>query len=229
MKLLIKIAMPVLILVVAIGFASFLMMARPVAEQIPVEAPLLLVDSFEAQPVDVMINVKVSGTVTPYTETTLVSEVSGRIIRVAPGFKSGGYFSAGDIILQIDPRNHDAELKRTEAALVRARIKLSQEESLAKHERGDYERLKTVDPNQLSTSDLSFRSAQIAQAMADVVAAEAQLIKAQGDVDRTFIRMPYDGLIREKRADLGQYVNPGTPIGVMFAVDYAEVLSLIHI
>ena len=164
MKLLIKIAMPVLILVVAIGFASFLMMARPVAEQIPVEAPLLLVDSFEAQPVDVMINVKVSGTVTPYTETTLVSEVSGRIIRVAPGFKSGGYFSAGDIILQIDPRNHDAELKRTEAALVRARIKLSQEESLAKHERGDYERLKTVDPNQLSTSDLSFRSAQIAQA-----------------------------------------------------------------
>ncbi|MCH2568017.1 MAG: efflux RND transporter periplasmic adaptor subunit [Pseudomonadales bacterium] len=223
MKILIKIAMPVLILVVAIGFASFLMMARPVAEQIPVEAPLLLVDSFEAQPVDVMINVKVSGTVTPYTETTLVSEVSGRIIRVAPGFKSGGYFSAGDIILQIDPRNHDAELKRTEAALVRARIKLSQEESLAKHERGDYERLKTVDPNQLSTSDLSFRSAQIAQAMADVVAAEAQLIKAQGDVDRTFIRMPYDGLIREKRADLGQYVNPGTPIGVMFAVDYAEV------
>ena len=78
MKLLIRIAMPVLILVVAIGFASFLMMARPVAEQIPVEPPLLLVDSFEAQPVDVMINVKVSGTVTPYTETTLVSEVSGK-------------------------------------------------------------------------------------------------------------------------------------------------------
>ena len=50
MKLLIKIAMPVLILVVAIGFASFLMMARPVAEQIPVEAPLLLVDELFVAP-----------------------------------------------------------------------------------------------------------------------------------------------------------------------------------
>lgn len=223
MKLLVKIVMPVIVLFGALAVASFLMVSRPAAEQITVEPPLLLVDSFEVYPADVMVEVTTSGTVTPYTETSLVSEVAGRIIRVAPGFKSGGYFSAGDIILQIDPRNHDAELRRAEAALVRTRIKLSQEESLAEHERGDFERLKSVDPNKLSTSDLSFRSAQIAQAMADVVAAEAQVIKAQGDVDRTFIRMPYDGLIREKHAGLGQYVNPGTPLGVLFAVDYAEV------
>jgi RND family efflux transporter MFP subunit len=222
MNLVIKIALPIAIVLSATTIAWILIVNKPQASQKPSEPPTLLVNSFVVEPEDVAISVTVSGTVEPHTETTLVSEVAGRIIEVSPTFLNGGFFNAGDVILRIDPRNHIAELKRTEAALVRARTQLAQEESLAKYERGDFEELKSTNPN-VNTSDLSFRRTQLARAMADVVAAEAQVIRASGDVDRAEIHMPYAGIERQKRAELGQFVNPGTPLAVVFAIDFAEV------
>ena len=35
--------------------------------------------------------------------------------------------------------------------------------------------------------------------------------------------MPYDGLVRTKQADIGQYVTPGTPLGITFDIDTAEI------
>ena len=43
--------------------------------------------------------------------------------------------------------------------------------------------------------------------------AEADLEKATEDLNRTVIRAPYDGMVREKRADIGQFVNVGTAAG----------------
>ena len=40
---------------------------------------------------------------------------------------------------------------------------------------------------------------------------------------RTRIKVPYDGLVRNKKVDVGQYVAPGTPLGVTFAIDTAEI------
>jgi len=219
----VKFGIPALVLLVAVSLAWIMTINRPMASQTPVEQPTLLVNSFVVQPQDVAIKISVSGTVEPHTQTTLIAEVAGRIIEVSAGFQNGGFFRRGDVLLRIDPRNHRAELKRAEAALVRARTQLAQEESLAKYERGDFEKLKSVDPGIAVSSELSFRKAQVTRAVADLVAAEAQLIRAKGDMERTEVRMPYDGLIRDKRADLGQYLNPGSPLAVIFAVDFVEV------
>lgn len=54
-------------------------------------------------------------------------------------------------------------------------------------------------------------------------AAEAELRRAQRNLERTHIKVPYDGLIRNKLVDVGQFVSAGTPLGVTFAVDYAEI------
>ena len=47
--------------------------------------------------------------------------------------------------------------------------------------------------------------------------------KAKGDLERTVLRAPYDGLVRQKIADVGQYVNTGTQLAVTFAIDKVEV------
>ena len=53
--------------------------------------------------------------------------------------------------------------------------------------------------------------------------------KARRDLERTQITVPYDGLVRQKAVDIGQYVSPGTRLGVSFAIDTAEVrLPLTH-
>ena len=46
---------------------------------------------------------------------------------------------------------------------------------------------------------------------------------ARRNLERTYIRLPYEGIVLSKDADLGQFVNPGTPLGVTFATDLAEV------
>ena len=72
-------------------------------------------------------------------------------------------------------------------------------------------------------SDLGLRKPQMADANANVSAAEADVQKARRDLERTRITVPYDGLVRQKAVDIGQYVAPGTHLGVTFAIDTAEV------
>ncbi|NBB93610.1 MAG: HlyD family efflux transporter periplasmic adaptor subunit, partial [Gammaproteobacteria bacterium] len=76
-------------------------------------------------------------------------------------------------------------------------------------------------------SDLVLRIPQLRQAQAAVLAAEAAVARAERNLERTRISLPYDGMVRSRAVDLGQYVSPGTTLGVAFAVDVAEVrLSL---
>jgi RND family efflux transporter MFP subunit len=67
------------------------------------------------------------------------------------------------------------------------------------------------------------RIPQLAEARAAVQAAEAELQEAERDLKRTRIKVPYDGLVRSKLVDVGQYVAPGTPLGVTFSIDKAEI------
>ncbi len=74
-----------------------------------------------------------------------------------------------------------------------------------------------------AATDLAMRKPQQAEALASLEFAKADLEKREGDLDRTVIRAPYDGLVREKRADIGQFVNSGSPLAVTFSVEVAEI------
>ena len=60
-------------------------------------------------------------------------------------------------------------------------------------------------------------------AKADARAAEALLRQARRNLERTSLLAPYPGRVRVKNADLGQFVNRGTPVATVYAVDYAEI------
>ena len=49
------------------------------------------------------------------------------------------------------------------------------------------------------------------------------LAQVEFDLERTIVRAPFDGRVRERNVDVGQFVSPGTKLGRIFAVDYAEV------
>ena len=52
------------------------------------------------------------------------AEASGQIIEVSNAFVSGGFFSKGDVLIRIDPRNYSAAVKRAKATVARARLNL---------------------------------------------------------------------------------------------------------
>jgi len=189
------------------------------AERKPEATQAILVDTVKAEVVSLNLIVSSQGTVKPRTETTLVAEVSGKIVSVSPDFVAGGFFHEGDVLLQIDPSDYRAGLKRAEAALASREAKLADETARSEQALKDWRNMGK--PGQ--PSDLGLRKPQMADARANVSAAEADVEKARRDLERTQITVPYDGLVRKKAVDIGQYVTPGTRLGVTFAIDTAEV------
>lgn len=167
----------------------------------------------------VRVTVASQGNVIPRTQTSLIAEVAGVVESVSESFLAGGFFRKGDVLLQIDRSDYEADLMGAEARLAAARAALAQEEARAQQARKDWSSLdRSGEP-----SPLVLREPYLDEARADVKAAEADLARARRDLERTSIRAPYDGLVREKAVDLGQYVSVGTRLGVTVAVDYAEV------
>ena len=78
-------------------------------------AQAMLVETIVAELRSLNFTVRSQGAVKPRTETTLVSEVSGKIVSVSPDFVAGGFFRKGEVLLQIDPSDYRTALKRAEA------------------------------------------------------------------------------------------------------------------
>ena len=110
-------------------------------------------------------------------------------------------------------------MKRAEAALASRKAKLADETARSEQALKDWQNM----GKQGTPSELGLRKPQMADARANVSAAEADVEKAQRDLERTQITVPYDGLVRQKAVDIGQYVSPGTRLGVTFAIDSAEI------
>ena len=218
-----KIVLPIAIVAGAVLVSSVIIAARPEVERVAAPLPSLLVDVAVARREAVTFTVRSQGVVTPRTRTTLVSEVSGQIAEVAPAFVSGGFFEQGDVLVRIDPRHYQTAYKRARSEVAKARTKVATEHALAGYAYQDWLRLRELNAAERPASDLALRKPQLAEAVATLEFAEADLEKATEDLDRTVIRAPYDGMVREKRADVGQYVNVGAQLAETFATDYAEV------
>ena len=191
------------ILASAVAVAMLMVMARPEppTREVPDLAPLVDVLVLETAAAEIVV--RSQGTVRPRTETILSAEVSGAIVEVSANFVPGGVFAANEVLLRIDPTNYVADVEQSEALVRQRQIEHDGASKLR---------------NQ------GFRAeAELAAAEAALAAAKADLKRAQRNLERTEIRVPYAGIVRGKEADLGQFVNPGTRLGVTFATDYAEV------
>lgn len=207
----------VLSIVVVIAMIRFAGSKRP--ERVDSGQSAVLVDTIEARAESLNFIVNSQGPVRPRTETTLVAEVTGKVVRVSPDFVAGGFFRAGEVLLEIDPSDFETAVKRAEAALASRQAQLADEKARSAQALKDWRNLgRTGEPPPLVA-----RQPQLADAEANVMAAQADLEKARRDLQRTRISVPYDGLVRSKRVDIGQFVSAGSQLGVTFAVDRAEI------
>jgi len=206
-----------LAVVVVIGMATMAKGKRPERQDSGPTA--VLVDVIPAEARSLNFIVQSQGSVRPRTQTNVVAQVSGIIISISDKFVVGGFLRSGEVLLEIDPSDYLTAMKRAEAALASREAKLAEEKSRSEQAIKDWRNLgRTGNP-----PDLVMRKPQLADAQANVRATEADLEKARRDLQRTKVSVPYDGLLREKTVDIGQYVTPGTRLGVSFAVDTAEV------
>lgn len=221
MKKLLRYGLPPALIVASIIVVVVLASNRPQPpEREPVETAML-VDTIAADKAGDHFTVQAQGTVKPRTQTALVPEVSGKVTDISEQFVAGGFFRAGEVLVKIDASDYETALKQAEAELAAARAQLSDEQSRSEQARRDWEQLHGSKGRQ--PSDLVLRIPQLKQAQASVQASEAAVARAKRNLERTRISLPYDGMVRSRSVDRGQYVGVGTTLGEAFAVDIAEV------
>jgi len=215
-----RILLPLAILVAAILIFAMMLAKNERPERRAPEQAAMLVEAIRPAISRERFTIEAQGTVQPKTRTTVVSEVSGPIVWMSDAFIAGGLFEAGEDLARIDPSDYEAALLAAEAELAAARATLADEQARSDAAREDFRRLYD---DARAPSDLALRLPQVARAEAEVQAREAAVMRARRDLERTRIRLPYDGMVVDRNTDLGQYVTPGTTLGVAFATDVAEI------
>ena len=211
---------PVAILSGCAWGALWLVWNQPKPEMAEVKISLIQVRGSMLKKTDYPVTVKSQGMVQARTQSAILPEVTGKIVELSPSFNEGGYFKKDEVLVRIDPVDYETALVVAQADEARARTALAEEQAKADQAQEDF---KSLTPNGISISDLALRKPQLAQAKAELSARSAEVVKAQRDVERTIVKAPYDGQVLEQNVDVGQFVNSGTTLGKIFAIDFFEV------
>jgi RND family efflux transporter MFP subunit len=165
------------------------------------------------------LSITVQGEARPRTQAALAAQVSGRIVAVDPAFAAGGAFRARQSLVRIDDADYRLAVIRARSQVAQAREGVAREEAEAQLARSDWEALGQGQ----KASPLALREPQLAQAKAALDAAQAQLRSAELDLERTHVRAPFDGRVRARKLNVGDFVGPGAIVGEVFATDVMEV------
>lgn len=219
MKKLFRYSAPVLVLAAGFVIVQLLVAAKPEPEKNDEEArPIsLYVDEVKSETVRVAVTTQ--GEVRPKTEIDLIPQVSGRIVAMSESFREGAEFTPDSMLMKIDDTDYRLAVVRAEARVAEARTQLEREQATAQMKAEEWrDGRKDQEP-----TPFALNLTQVAGAEANLRSAEADLKKARLDLDRTEIRVPFYGRVRERDAGIGQIVSAGTRVGRVFSIDVAEV------
>jgi len=213
--LFLPLAVAVAFIVVIIGMVR----SAPQPERASAEPRPVAVFAASIENTNVTLTVTTQGEVRPLTQINLVPQVSGRIVYVNPNFIEGGFFEAGETLIQIDDADYRLAVTRAQAQVAQAQQSLIREQAEADLATREWEEL----GEGRQASALTLREPQLAQARASLAAANAQLQEARLGLERTRISAPFAGRVRTKSAGVGQFVSPGTPLGEVFGTDAVQI------
>ena len=213
------------------GLIAFLLIAlapEPPKSDPPPQSPLVSTVPATAERGSLLV--RGNGTVRPAQEIELTAEVSGQLVSVSDALVSGGRFEEGDVLARIDPSDYEAAVEQAQAAVTEAKFQVLQAREEVQVAREEYESLRrrtgdAPNPDSTELGRLLFREPQLRRAESNLQSAQASLKTARKNLERTYIRAPFDGQVRVKRADQGAYVAPGTPVATIYSTETSEVVA----
>jgi len=186
------------VLVVAIlGFVKYRQISAAIAANKSFAPPPEAVTTVVAQQVEWSNTLDAVGSIAPVQGVTLSADLPGVVAKVA--FNSGAHVAEGQVLLQLDTRQEQAQLASAQAQLDLAKVNLDRAQKL-------------FDQKAIAQSDFDLANAQYKSA-------EAAVGQAQASIDRKTIRAPFAGVTGIRQVNLGQYVNSGDAIVPLQAMD----------
>jgi membrane fusion protein (multidrug efflux system) len=143
------------------------------------------------------LTLSVIGTVAAVQGVTVSADLSGLVGRIA--FESGMQVQEGDVLVELDTRQEQAQLAAADAQRELARLNFERLHDLVKEgaiSRADYD-----------------------QAAAEQKQSEARVGEIRATIERKTIRAPFSGILGIRQVNLGQYLSGGDPVVPLQSLD----------
>jgi RND family efflux transporter MFP subunit len=155
--------------------------------------------------------IETTGTLKADEEVMVSSEVDGIVKKIK--VEEGSAVGVGTLLVEINPIDYLLEEKRADAALRQAQANLA-------NVKAEYQRKESLYKEELITrqqfDDISTR---VTLAEADLSKAKAALETSTERLSRTKVYSPLNGMVKEKRISVGDYVRNGSPLLQLIKID----------
>ena len=158
-----------------------------------------------------------AGTVKARRRAKLSPELGGQVVEIP--FREGDWVKAGDIVLRLEDSAQRAQLLLAEKELEAARAEGERACLGADRAQREYDRVKKLADQDIISVDL-LDQAESAHATAEATcrSAGAQAARAAAAVNlatvqlgKTVLRAPFDGIVAERSAEVGEWTTPSPP------------------
>lgn len=146
----------------------------------------LTVEGHIVKPAGLSSTIEVPGSLLPYEETSIRSEISGRIVLL--NIKEGMNVSKGSLLVKLFDGDLQAQLKKLQVQLAIAEKTVERQKQL-------------LDIGGISKQEYDLSELQINNLRADI-----ELVVV--NINKTEIRAPFDGRIGLKNISMGAYISP---------------------
>lgn len=154
------------------------------------------------------------GTVVSINDSQISSQITGQVTWVAT---EGTLVKKGDVIAEIDNRNHRLTVKRNQSQILRL-------EARVKYLMADLARLNELaETNNTPASRVEESQSNLSMTEQELAQAKIALEQSEIDLDRTKVRAPFPGRIVERLAQAGEYSVPGRQIVRLVDTENLEI------
>lgn len=208
------------------------MITRPVSMKKKPLAARYAVNVIEVSVGEAPVQIRALGTIKPFQETNVNARVSSQVVFLSEHSDIGAIVKKGEVLVKLDADTFKSTLQSKKSDLAKAKAAYQLEmgqQSVAKAEAEQLKQLSSSFIGEVIISDLALRAPQLAQAKADVEAAEAAVKMAQLDVDYTIISAPYNAMVTERNVSLGSLTNAQDNLMTLVGIDEYRIEAAVAI
>ena len=165
-----------------------------------------------------------TGTLNPVNTVDVGSQVSGNIDKLYVDFNS--QVKEGQVIAELNQSQFISRVKQNEANYQSAKASLEKSKVTLENTKKKYDRaMNLFEKNLISFEEKESIETQYYSAMADIQSSEARLEQAESQLDSskvdlsyTIIKSPIDGIVINRRVNIGQTVAASFQAPVLFQI-----------
>jgi membrane fusion protein, multidrug efflux system len=173
-----------------LGFLKFQQFQAAAAQAAGFQPPPEAVTTIVAQPEEWPDTLAVIGTTAAVQGVTVSADLPGLVARIS--FESGQSVRQGDVLVELDTREEQAQLAAAEAQRELARL--------------NFERMQAL------VVDGAISRADYDRAAAEQKSSDARVGEITAGIARKTIRAPFSGVLGIRQVNLGQYLSAGDPV-----------------